>query len=146
MHGVHSVFCVELEHDAETGEVGGKHELYGHLDGDLRAGVLSLTSIGRTAEVTEPAIEPEPEALGSAGEDGPGATHLRCKARVLLSADKTRWVIVGEWLNVPRPMGATASEGPSAVDFIGHMTGTTVPVIARQQFDAESSESDSDLE
>ncbi len=92
----------------------GAHELYGNLHGELVDRELRLISDG-----IEPKPEPEPELDGE-GEDEFDTGSLRCDARVLPSADQTRYILVGNFTDVPRPEGATAGEAPSTVAFIAH--------------------------
>ena len=107
-----------MEHDVETGLVVGAHELYGDLHGELVGGELKLTSDGSV---------PEPELDGSDGEDEFDTGSLRCEARVLPSADQTRFILMGNFVNVPRPVGATVGEAPSTVGFIAHIIAEATP-------------------
>ena len=133
-----------LEHDSETGMVEGAHELFGDMHGEVLAGVLTLTMDAQDGQ----APEPEPEQLDGDGsdeaEDTFDAPTLRCISRVLPSADKTRYLLVGEFRNIPRPVGATAAEAPSTVGFIAHqILSEKAPAV---QFESESAGESSDDE
>lgn len=126
--------------------VEGAHEQYGDMHGEVVAGVLSLTMDAGDGK----AREPEPEQLGDDGSDAEGefdAPTLRCVSRVLPSADKTRYILVGEFRNIPRPVGATAAEAPSTVGFIAHQiisdvaSEVTAPAV---QFESESASESSE--
>eukprot|EP01043_Picozoa_sp_COSAG02_P039083 COSAG02_NODE_3060_length_7449_cov_6.145578_2_plen_516_part_00 len=130
-----------LEHDAETGMVVGLHELYGEFHGKLQNGELKLILDG-----TEP--EPEPELDGEdEDQDEFDTGSLRCEAQALPSADQTRYILVGNFTNVPRPEGATAREAPSTVAFIAHRAeappdAVCPPAVELAESSSESSESD----
>ena len=132
-------FCLGLKHDRGTGQVLGVHEVFGDVRGKLQEGVLRLTTDGRAHEL-EPAPEPEQLSDESTSEDDLDEKLLHCQARVLPSADKTKWIIVGEWFNLPRPVGTTAQEAPSATGFIAHISETQAPAV---QFVCDSSSSES---
>ena len=104
-------FRAVVEHDTSSGEIAGAHEVYGNMDGQIQEGVLTLTPEGCLLAGSEP----EPE------RDNGTDAHLRCEAQVFPSADNTRWIIVGEWHNIPQPVGATEAKAPIKAAFLGHM-------------------------
>ena len=129
-----------MEHDGETGVIVGAHELYGNLHGELVDRELRLISDG-----IEPKTEPEPELDGE-DEDEFDTGSLRCDARVLPSADQTRYILVGKFTDVPRPEGATAGKAPSSVAFIAHIAEAPPDAVCPPavQFAESASESSSE--
>ncbi len=120
----------------------GAHELYGDLHGKLVGGDLKLNTDGT-------GTEPEPEPEDSDDEDEFDTGSLRCEARVLPSADQTRYILVGNFVNVPRPVGAAAGEAPSTVAFIAQIAEATPgavssPAVRLASESSESSDSESD--